>query len=262
MLTREQYFPGQGEEEQVALFIRRHWMAFIPWIIMSPFVLFAGLATAVWLWLSFAGTVGSPDTTGVRLAIIVGTTMFLLTLLFLFMRAWMSHYLDVTIVTERRLIDIEQDGIFGRSVAEQSLLRVQDVSAHQQSFFHHFLNYGNLHVETAGEQPNFDLHNIPRPNEVAKTILNLHDRLMETGGHEIDLEVAEGEIGPIGEPAHRTKTHSHPLEELLPYFPEPSLAHPPSPAPDGSNEKLKTQSAHRLPGEGELHEGETITLDR
>lgn len=257
MLTREQYFPGQSEEEQVALFIRRHWMAFVPWILMTPVLLLSGILLAGWAWLGYAA---APQTsTDQATAVIVGSAVFLLTLLFLFLRAWMSYYLDVTIVTERRLIDIEQEGIFGRSVAEQSLLRVQDVSARQIGFFHHFMNYGNLYVETAGDQPNFELHNIPRPNEVAKTILNLHDRLMEAGGREVDDAVAEGEVGRFGlGEDDKHYQNRHPLEELMPYFPEPSMGHPHTPIPAPKIDK----PAREEQGEGELHEGETVKLDK
>ncbi len=260
MLTREQYFPGQAEEEQVALFIRRHWMAFLPWILMTPVVFTGGILLAVWSWISITPDNGSGVTNiEAQALIITGTAIFLLSLLFLYLRAWMSYYLDVTIVTERRLIDIEQEGIFGRSVAEQSLLRVQDVSARQNGFFHHFLNYGNLYVETAGEQPNFELHNLPRPNEVAKTIINLHDSLVETGGHEIDMAVAEGDVGRYTATGHRPK--AHPLDELMPYFPEPSMAHPHPEPKKLTKSHDKKIVPHEL-GEGELHEGETINLDQ
>lgn len=253
MLTREQYFPGHSPEEQVALFIRRHWMAFLPWMLIPPILLAVSSGLALYLWLQAAL---SPD---IRTVIVIGLAVLYLAVLFLLLRGWMSYYLDVTIVTERRLVDIEQDGIFIRRISEQSLLRVQDVSARQYGFFQTYLNYGNLYIETAGEQPNFELHNIPRPNDVAKTILNLHDRLVGVGGHDVELAVAEGSLGPVTKEFSQTVDRPrHPLEELRPYFPEPSeLAH----RHQEKNHPIPTnKTVHSQ--EGDLEEGKTIEIDR
>lgn len=256
MLTREQYFPGQAQEEQVALFIRRHYMAFAPWIVVFLFFFFILNLGFLTLW--NAAPAVTPGSNTARLVLTLLASMSYLSLLFFFLRAWMSFYLDVTIVTERRLIDIEQEGIFRRQIAEQSLVRVQDVSSRQHGFFQHFLNYGTLFIETAGEQPNFELHNIPRPNDVAKTIINLHDRLLERGprqGQIIDVEMAEGMYGVKSSVPVLTldaPPAKHPLDELRPYFPEPGRGqphpHPPRhhpPKPAGRPE-------------GELRDGETV----
>lgn len=256
MLTREQYFPGQAPEEQVALFIRRHWMAFFPWMVVAPVVILILITGFFVAWNTTISPTIVADPELMRALLIILASMIVLLLLFITLRAWMSFYLDVTIVTERRLVNIEQEGIFQRRIAEQSLLRVQDVSASQRGMFNHFLNYGNLYIETAGEQPNFELHNIPRPNDVAKTILDLHDRIVGAGGHEVEMAVGEGSLGPMSsEMAQRFAPPRHPLEELRPYFPEPGthahhhpLAHP------------QTGTNTDQPKEGDLAEGETVTL--
>ena len=259
MLTREQYFPGQSPEEQVALFIRRHWMAFFPWMVVMPLVFLIVVSGLALLWNQVAQVTSLTNPDLPHASLIILASILLLLLVFIMLRAWMSYYLDVTIVTERRLVNIEQEGIFQRRIAEQSLLRIQDVSASQSGFFNHFLNYGNLNIETAGEQPNFELHNIPRPNDVAKTILDLHDRLVGAGGHEVALAVGDGSVGiPTGEMAEQLTRPRHPLEELRPYFPEPGHPaphiHPATHAPSAS---VPVGSK-----EGELAEGETISLKK
>jgi len=260
MLTREQYFPGHAPGEQVALFIRRHWMAFFPWIIFGPTLFLVVTATVLAFWL--------PDQSFIRASrdyqviAVTLTSVIQLSLFFAMLRAWMSYYLDVTIVTERRLVDINQQGIFVRRISEQSLLRVQDVSARQQGFFHHALNYGHLFIETAGSQPNFEIHNICRPNDVAKTILDLHDRLVGAGGHEVEELAGEGSLeppGPTHPPARRMM--SHPLEGLRQYFPEPGLAD------EERRQRVSEVMKHDQAGRNEpplnsqeLREGEIIDL--
>lgn len=259
MLTREQYFPGHAPGEDVALFIRRHWMAFFPWMIFGPLILLVILLILALIWLPANSILRTSNEAQVMAVVL--TSMALLGVFFALIRAWMSYYLDITIVTERRLVNIDQRGIFVRRISEQSLLRVQDVSARQQGFFHHFLNYGHLFIETAGTQPNFEIHNISRPNDVAKTILDLHDRLVGGGGHEVEEMVAEGSLEPInveGHPPPHTMS-SHPLEGLQSYFPEPGVAH------DSRvrEREIREITLHPHPAESteeELHDGETISV--
>lgn len=249
MLTREQYFPGHSSDEQVALFIRRHWMAFLAWPVLAMIVLGVTTLAVFLLWQQPAT---SAPVVG-RAWMILFYAMFTLSILFILLRAWMSYYLDVTIVTERRLVNIEQHGIFVRRISEQSLLRVQDVSARQSGALQHFLQYGSLYIETAGDQPNFELKNIPRPREIAQTILNLHDRLIEMG-HGMEVSMAEGTLEAVTLEQHPDREQPrHPLEELRPYFPEPGqgtpnpVTKPPRPSPTSQEE-------------GVLAEGETIVL--
>lgn len=264
MLTREQYFPGQAQEEQVALFIRRHFMAFAPWLVVFCICFIILNIGLVLLW-GMAPGFTTPDTNDGRIVVALAGAMGYLSLIFFFLRAWMSFYLDVTIVTERRLIDVEQEGIFHRQIAEQSLVRVQDVSARQRGFFQHLLNYGSLYIETASDQPNFELNNIPRPNDVAKTIINLHDRLLESAprsGQVIDVEMAESMYGVKALNAPETTSTSatlapkHPLEQLRPYFPEPGRASHASPPVTPPPRPIIAAA----PPEGDLREGETIAL--
>lgn len=257
MLTREQYFPGQSSEEQVALFIRRHWMAFIPWGLAVVLLTIAGFIMSIVLWNISSGAVGLSQIE-LRVVTIIGTAMYFLSILFGFIRSWMGYYLDVTIVTERRLIDIEQEGVFHRSIAEQSLLRVQDVSARQRGFFEHWFNFGTIYIETAGEQPNFELHNIPRPTEIAKTILNLHERIIHGHGLRVDPELMLPRtpvytVAQADEEQRTLERPKHPLEELRPYFPEPGRRQiRPVPTP--------VRPAKPSPNEGQLAEGETIQM--
>lgn len=83
---------------------------------------------------------------------------------------WFDYYLDVWIVTNQRIIDVEQIGMFQREVSEFMLNRVQDVTVEIPSFIATLLHYGNLKVHTAGEQ-GFTAYDIPHVDEVKEIIL-------------------------------------------------------------------------------------------
>lgn len=176
-------FPGQLEDEEVLLFLRRHWLSFLPYSLFFLFMLFLPLL------IIFILTFFNFDLTPYRSLAIVFLSSFLLFAFAFFLTAFIDYYLDVTIVTNSRLIDIEQKGLFNRDISEQSLLRVQDVSSKRQGLFQTLFNYGLVFIQTAGEAPNFELYNIPKPDEVAQKILHLHEELLkkqeDIGGLEI-----------------------------------------------------------------------------
>ena len=90
--------------------------------------------------------------------------------LFLF-QSFIDYWLDVFILTDKRILDINQEGLFKRTVSELRLYRTQDVTAEVTGVLHTLLDYGTIHVQTAGEQERFEFSDIPHPNQVAKMIL-------------------------------------------------------------------------------------------
>src|SRR3989338_7265588 len=100
--------------------------------------------------------------------------------------SWVDYYLDAWIVTNQRIINIEQKGLFDRVVSEQQLYRVQDVTSELKGFFSTILNYGTVHIQTAGEEQRFIFEQVPDPYNVAKKIAQLaeehkkiHHQVME-----------------------------------------------------------------------------------
>ena len=87
--------------------------------------------------------------------------------LFLF---WMDYYLDMWIITDRRIIAVEQKGLFRREIAEILLPRVQDVTLEISGIIETFLKFGTIRIQTAGERE-FTIDNIPRLYEIKDIIL-------------------------------------------------------------------------------------------
>lgn len=93
--------------------------------------------------------------------------MALFLFLFLF---WMDYYLDMWIITDRRIIDVEQKGLFRRAISEIPLTRVQDVTIEIHGIVETFLKFGTIRIQTAGERE-FTIDNIPRLYEIKDIIL-------------------------------------------------------------------------------------------
>jgi uncharacterized membrane protein YdbT with pleckstrin-like domain len=91
---------------------------------------------------------------------------------------WTDYYLDVLAVTDHRLINIEQKGLFSRETSSLHLDKIQDVSVEINGLLATFLSFGSLRVQTAGEVEEFVLHGIKDPNAIKKLILEQHERAM------------------------------------------------------------------------------------
>jgi len=102
----------------------------------------------------------------------LGSLYYLYILLFFF-NAFLDYYLDVWIVTTKRIINIEQKGLFNRVIAEHELDKIQDVTGEQKGFFATIFSFGDVLVQTAGEVPMFIFRQVDNPFEVAKTINHL-----------------------------------------------------------------------------------------
>jgi uncharacterized membrane protein YdbT with pleckstrin-like domain len=110
------------------------------------------------------------------LAVVGG--IYALVVLSLLLFGFIDYYLDVDIVTNRRIVDIEQNGLFKRKISELSIDQVEDVSATVYGFFPTLLHFGDVDIQTAGSRPNFLFGYAPHPYSISKKILDLHDQAM------------------------------------------------------------------------------------
>lgn len=74
------------------------------------------------------------------------------------------------ILTNIHYIQIDQIGLFNRSVNKLHLDQIQDVRGTRKGIFATLLNFGEIEVETAGEHPNFVFKPIADPLNTAEFI--------------------------------------------------------------------------------------------
>lgn len=109
---------------------------------------------------------------------IIGLSLYYLFVWVFFFHAWIDYYLDVWVVTDIRIVDVEQKGLFSRSISELKLFRVQDVTAEVKGILPTVFHYGNVVIQTAGNEQFFIFKQIPHPYETQQKISELatHDR--------------------------------------------------------------------------------------
>jgi len=178
------------EGEKIVNIIRRHWLAFAGTIGLVAFMLIIFLVGAI-LTTFYLG--GDPDGSVlisknmVKGMAIILANMFSLSVIGYFYIAWLDYYLDIFVITNERIIRLEQIVLFGRRVSETSFQHIQDVSAQVKGFWNTMFGVGTVFVETAGERENFSFICIKNPSELASKIMEIQRDLWDQEGEKDDL---------------------------------------------------------------------------
>jgi len=101
-------------------------------------------------------------------------SLFAMLVFMLFFIIWIDYYFDVWIITNKKIINIEQKGLFSRDISEVELDKIQDVSTEVHGVIPTFLNYGDVQIQTAAEQEKFLFRNIPDPYGTKDLIMRLN----------------------------------------------------------------------------------------
>lgn len=150
--------------------LRRHPFIFLKIILI--FALLAGLPVLLFFAINAAFPGLLTSATWFPFLLFAASVYYLSIWLF-FLTEFTDYYLDVWIVTNDRVVNTEQHGLFGRTVAELDLYKIQDVTSDVRGMLATFLNYGNVHVQTAGQKERFVFEEVPNPHEIRKRIIDL-----------------------------------------------------------------------------------------
>jgi uncharacterized membrane protein YdbT with pleckstrin-like domain len=166
------HLPNPVPGEKLVFLLRRHPITMLPLAIVTLVLLTSPFGVG-WYIQNFLPELPQDQTTFLPL-VLIGSIFFLFAWLFLF-QYFMDYYLDTWIVTSRRIINIEQSGLFHRTMSELRLYRVQDVTASINGLWATMFNYGEVEVQTAGEKLRFTFEQVRHPNDVSKAILELSE---------------------------------------------------------------------------------------
>ncbi|MBU2566171.1 PH domain-containing protein [Patescibacteria group bacterium] len=165
--------PGALPNEKIQGIFRRHWITLFS--LFAILIVIIILPIASYLFLSFTDSSVLQNNTSLVLLILGGSAFFLFVILFLYQH-FLDHWLDIWIVTNSRILNIEQKGLFARTISELRLYRVQDVTSEVNGFMRSLLNFGMVYIQTAGEKERFTFEDVHNPNKVSKLILTLAEQ--------------------------------------------------------------------------------------
>lgn len=91
---------------------------------------------------------------------------------------------NILVFTNIHLIQIVQNGLFYRRVSQLSFLNVQDVTGVKTGILETVFDYGDVEVQSAGEQEKFIFHNASNPEELADSALQTHEECLRAAAQQ------------------------------------------------------------------------------
>lgn len=159
------YIPME-EGERIVAKVHRHWI----FIALRVFAL-AVLLVLPWLLVVLLDRLNILSLTAGSVASYVAVwALWGLVLWAMFWQFWTTYYMDIWVVTNKRIIDIDYLRLFDRNIAMLRFERVQDVTTHVQGIIGTLLRYGSVVVQTAGSDKEFVIDQIANPESLRDII--------------------------------------------------------------------------------------------
>jgi len=158
---KEFTFKGQRSDEEIEEIVKNH-----------PFVMFwPGFKVVVLLAIPTLILIFFGASTLFSLA----TFICVLVAAAIFSKAFFEYSSSVFIVTNQRVMNLEQDGFFKRKITETGLEKIQDVASDMNGMIKTSLNFGDLIVRTAGVTKGEEIvaKNISNPYDLQQKITKL-----------------------------------------------------------------------------------------
>lgn len=173
-------------DEKIITTARKHW--FIIGVQLAITILFALFPV-----FCLFGILALPPTSGVTAFFETNTALVLFFtaawLLLSTMAAtatWTSYFLDLWVITDRRIIIIDQDGFFRRRIGSFRLERLQDIQVNITGLIPTLLDFGTIRAQTASAtENNFESPGLPHPRELQSVIQTAMDARLDSLRDEI-----------------------------------------------------------------------------
>ena len=155
----KKYFEDQFDDEEVLFVFRKHPIVMRKGLVLGCLGPLAGvIPAAVKPELGFGVFFG-----GLGLGLLLG--------LLLFFPSWIGWYYSVFIVTDQRLIQITQKGLFHRSVVDLGLQQMQTINYEIAGLQQTLLGFGTILIQTyIGD---LVIHEVHHPAKIQKKLLRI-----------------------------------------------------------------------------------------
>jgi membrane protein YdbS with pleckstrin-like domain len=160
----------QKDYEKIVHVLRRDPITFVPRILLFLILSLIPILAYYFLNNYFPALLQSP--VPFTLLVLFASIFYLSISLFLYTE-FTLFYLDVSIVTNDRIVEMEQLGLFSRTISELELFRIQDVTSEVKGLFPSMFHYGNVLVKTASENSHIIFFNIRNPEKIREELIKL-----------------------------------------------------------------------------------------
>lgn len=164
------------EGEQKIAVIRKHWIVIFSNAVVMAILAVVPIAALLYgnqllgSWLQDNG-VGITENN-----ILFFSTGWVLFVWIMFVVMWTNYYLDIIVLTNKRIVDIEQFILFAKDEVTIPLNRIEDVKIEVKGILPTLLRYGNIQIQTAGTHRETIMNTMKNPEAIKMQI----DALLQT----------------------------------------------------------------------------------
>lgn len=111
-----------------------------------------------------------------------GVALFFIILIFGIiygLRQFIIYSFNVFVITNKRIIDINQRGFFDRVVSESRYDKIQDISLRIKGILQTFFHYGSVIIQTASKDANLELEGVKNPAKIQEIIYEIQREVTE-----------------------------------------------------------------------------------
>lgn len=94
-----------------------------------------------------------------------------------FFQSFLNWFFNVYIVSDKKIIDVDFHGLIYGNISEAKLSDVEDVTSKIHGAIRTVFEFGDVFVQTAGESPQFEFHDVPDPANVRDLIADLVENI-------------------------------------------------------------------------------------
>ncbi|MBI4948165.1 PH domain-containing protein [Candidatus Berkelbacteria bacterium] len=152
-------FRGRRENEKVVVVVKYH-----AWLLMP----------IVYIWLiAFALMAGSFYLFGASKVTSIAITVLVVSCVLNTVYRWFIWNAGNYIITNQRVIRIEQLSLFNREISEAEIDRIQEISTEIRGPIHTLFGFGTVKIQTASNTGKVDLEDITKPYDIQQIIAGI-----------------------------------------------------------------------------------------
>lgn len=167
-LNPQVFFRDLNESEEILLFLRRHFVTNVPWIVQGIFLTLLPIFIGIII-----------NSLGIS-TIIIPQSLSLFSLLFyylfvfeFFFLHFLNWFYNISLVTNQRVIDFDFRVLFSKQVAATKIVQIEDVSLSEVGLIRSVFDYGDVRIQTAGTVEFFEFLAVPHPEKIVHIISDL-----------------------------------------------------------------------------------------
>ncbi|OGC39067.1 hypothetical protein A3K42_00645 [candidate division WWE3 bacterium RBG_13_37_7] len=155
-------YDGADKDEKILYVLRQSIVVNIPWMLLV--ILMAIIPSFVFPML--------PTFIDAKFRLMLFLFWYLILIGYTFQRV-LNWFFNVYIISNKKIVDVDFHGILYKNISEALLNNIEDVTSTVHGFWGVVFNFGDVTIQTAAEEREFDFGNIDNPSVVRDIISDL-----------------------------------------------------------------------------------------